>query len=87
MHNLAQINWVLILNGAKDICSGLLMVLGGLAVVAKYTKYDPDEKVIGIIEQVLKFIVMAVPTMISILMTLKPKGNADDTGQDDSSNG
>ena len=86
MHALAQIDWVLILNGAKDICSGLLMVLGGLAVVAKYTKYDPDEKVIGIIEQILKFIVMAVPTVISVLLAIKNKGNSDDTGQDNTSN-
>ena len=76
------IDWTLILNHTKDILSGLLMVLGGLAVISKYTRWNGDEKLLSIFEQVVKSLIMIIPFILTILPMLKKEkknGTKDNT--------
>ena len=70
-------DWTLILNHAKDILSGLLMVLGGLAVIARYTKWAWDARLFSILEQVVKSLIMIIPFLLTLVPLLKKKEKSD----------
>lgn len=46
----------LILNALPDVCQALLAILGGLKLISRYTPWEWDDKVLGVVEAPLVWV-------------------------------